>query len=92
MTNYVNFNSPTSIGMVGTVFYGNGYGASIQRNDQPDLEDPTKKYSIGFLKQYDYHTWSCEIDEKLSSISQEPELYNLTEEQIDALLDQIKVL
>jgi hypothetical protein len=92
MTNYVNFNSPTSIGMIGNVFYSNGYGASIERNDQPDLEDPTKKYTFGFLKQQDYHTWSCEVDEKIGTISQERELYNLTEEEVDTFLDQVKVL
>jgi hypothetical protein len=92
MNNYINFDTPSEKGMIANIFYSNGYGASIERNDQLDLEDPTKKYRLGFLKQYDYHTWSCEIDTKLETISLESEVYNLTEEQLDEYLTQIKTL
>lgn len=92
MINYLNFNSPSEKGIIANAFYQNGYGASVERNDQLDLEDPTKKYSLAFLKQLDYHTWSCEVDEKIGTISQERELYNLTEEELDNLLTQIKAL
>jgi hypothetical protein len=92
MTNYVNFDTPSEKGMIANVFYSNGYGASIERNDQPDLEDLTKKYSLGFLKQQDYHTWGCIVDEKIETISLESNLYNLTEEQLDNYLTQIQAL
>lgn len=92
MVNYVNFDTPSEKGMIANVFYSNGYGASIERNDQPDLPDPIKKYSLGFLKQQDYHTWGCIIDEKIETISLESELRNLTEQEVDDLLTQIKNL
>jgi len=86
------FDTPSEKGAIANIFFGNGYGASIEKNNQPDLEDPTKKYSIGFLIKRDYHTWSCELDDKLLTITQETEVYNLTEEEIDTYLNQIKVL
>lgn len=92
MVNYVNFNTPIENGMIGNVFYSNGYGASIKRDDRLDLEDPTKKYSIGFLKQQDYYTWGCLVDEKIETISLESNLYDLTEEEVDTILTQIQAL
>jgi hypothetical protein len=36
------FDTPSEKGAIANIFFGNGYGASIEKNNQPDLEDPTK--------------------------------------------------
>ena len=88
MNNYINFDTPIDNGIIGSAFYSNGYGASVTKV----LSNDPITYNLGFLKQQDYHTWSCEIDTKLETISLESEVYNLTEEELDEYLTQIKTL
>jgi hypothetical protein len=87
MKNYIYFDTPTEKGIAGNVFFSNGYGAIVTR-----IDTNTGLYNIAFLIQQDYHTWSCYLDDKLLNITQERELYNLDETQIDNYLSQIKVL
>ena len=87
MENFIYFNIPSEKGMAGNAFFSNGYGAAVTRIDEGVIS-----YDISFLIQRDYHTWSCDLDDKLLTITQEKEIYNLDEIQIDNYLSQIKAL
>lgn len=86
MINDVIFNTPCDGGIRGNIFYSNGYGASVTHIYSNET------YNIGFLKQQDYYTWNCEIDNNLSTITQETEIFDLTDIQVNDYLSQIKNL
>jgi hypothetical protein len=86
MINDVIFNTPCDGGITGNTFYPNGYGASVTHIYSNET------YNIGFLKQQDYYTWNCELDANLSTITQETEIYNLDETQVNNYLLQVKNL
>ena len=87
MENFINFDIPSEKGMIGDIFFPNGYGANVTR-----IDANTGFYDIAFLIQQDYHTWNCDLDDKLLTITQEREIYNLDETQIDNYLSQVKAL
>jgi hypothetical protein len=87
MENFINFDASSEKGMTGNIFFSNGYGATITR-----IGAGIALYDIAFLIQQDYHTWNCNLDDKLLTVVQEREIFNLSDVQVDNYLSQIKVL
>lgn len=81
-----NYGTPGDLGeMTGPIFMINGYGAAVTKYY-------SGTYDLALLKQKSYDVWSCEMDEKLSQVSQTPYINGLTKEDANAYLAQVSAL